>query len=1685
MNAAERIARLRAANPAAVDLALVCALAARVEPTLLRRFRLLLPHADAAAEADLWFSDLLAGRDATAIALDPLVAEALREELRRPERAELREAAAGEICDAHAGAHWSVRLEERIRYLHVAQSPDADEEIDDLLLAALDQLRTEPDARGVARWLLGAAGRLPRQITERTVGRASAAAAMLHLDRQAPPTTLLNAGESQVWLPWLADVLPRVSVPVQLLDGAVVLGSRGPDAVLLPDVPDTNPLVIEVRWCDGARTVSQQARFRLDEPVQVETGTRVATLVTLTGAAYDLAADYAPGEVTSAGLRFDHIMQALRPCLGREKELSELKSALRNPSVSWLGITGRPGSGTSTLLVAAADAARADGIAVIEHFFTPETQDEASIRRSCLAQLEECYSEEFRRLPPTATDPDAGLEATLGTLAELKAFRRRPLIIVLDNLQVERGGHRPAGQDRGGRLVAAFDRRGQSPLSRPPFPDWLPAGARYIVTVSSLPEVRKDMGVQPLRVVELSRQSDRRVCLAMIEQDRATLKRAFASPIDRMALAELADDLPARLGKILRWVARQPAGTVTTGSIPRILTVFWPKVRGALESQFGEDSAAELLDILRAAHGRHTWQDCVDDHRWPEFWQACLTAKLVTDVPPDGIVELTAPTATEILLDSALSGDRYLGLRDETPPMFAHTASPTRVAAAVDHALAIGDLTTAYQLCTDLTMLRRRYAEDALALLTDLDTVATALDQDGSFTLSMTSTDPRSLTADLTSLHSIVQHIYKAGIPPAEFAPALYDRLAQHDILRRAVPDFASESAPLPPLRVRQMLSEQDIRTSTRPLTSPGPVLAIARLADVQINTLAGPEDVVLITRSDLRTIDGTVLISEWSNAVGAARGRSGGFALWTTDSVWIDDRMKITSNGPIDHAEQLETGLAIADRDGGVTIIPTGLTIQYGRWLPGHGARVTAIIEVTLVVRTIEVVVACLVASEDGTIRMPSPTGTDPQTFAGHRAAVRALVDCRGQAARRREPYPWMEGHGQSTFVSGADDGCLLEWRFDDPTHPVSRWQGTAAITCLDERDGTIMFGTADGQVGTWNPDSGESTTLGSHIGPVRGITVLSDSLVVSWAGSVRFWDLRRPGPLTDNAIGFPGGVRDVLLGKNTYTVLCGDNSVQRRPRPDLAPAAEHSERTCLEIVNGIIHTGLDDKLVQVFPDALLDTAHDGGPFVRAVALNGSAAAAIDRHGWIRYVPPQAPPDGTPPTVDLIAADRADRVATATGQVINAWEMNTAGNIDMFDDNLLRIASRDAPAQVTSLTMSRLGLIVAGLANSNTMVFDSPSLQFVRTLTGRGTPITAVAALPDGTVLTGSSAGVIQCWPADSAHGPVTYPQRAGRITAMAVVEPWLITAGEDGAILLWATNSPRPVHEINIGAPVVALAAEAKLVAARDTHGRLWTFDLDPPQTELSPPQHLTAQIQETEPNGTMLVELTDLSNEPYEITAIRASINGQTAHIATRMPWPLLEPDGTFIVPSRPLANQPLIIACTTADIRRGGLSSSLKLKINVASRRILGYRTHQTLELTTQKATGRSVFLSYVHGSDSDAYVKSLAAYLTNAGVPVWLDKSSIMYGDRLDRVIADSIDTCAAVIVVMTPEAQKSAWVSIEIGLALDRNKPIIPLLLRGSPLHGLSDIQYEDVTGGRMPSARLVSYLRELISIRE
>lgn len=69
------------------------------------------------------------------------------------------------------------------------------------------------------------------------------------------------------------------------------------------------------------------------------------------------------------------------------------------------------------------------------------------------------------------------------------------------------------------------------------------------------------------------------------------------------------------------------------------------------------------------------------------------------------------------------------------------------------------------------------------------------------------------------------------------------------------------------------------------------------------------------------------------------------------------------------------------------------------------------------------------------------------------------------------------------------------------------------------------------------------------------------------------------------------------------------------------------------------------------------------------------------------------------------------------------------------------------------------------------------------------------------------------------------------------------------------------------------------------------------------------------------------------------------------------------------------------------------------------------------------------------------MRDLAAHLTANGVPTWYD-NEIESGAFFAEKISQAIESSAAIIVVLTPEAAASIWVNREIAHAEHLGKPI-------------------------------------------
>ncbi len=120
----------------------------------------------------------------------------------------------------------------------------------------------------------------------------------------------------------------------------------------------------------------------------------------------------------------------------------------------------------------------------------------------------------------------------------------------------------------------------------------------------------------------------------------------------------------------------------------------------------------------------------------------------------------------------------------------------------------------------------------------------------------------------------------------------------------------------------------------------------------------------------------------------------------------------------------------------------------------------------------------------------------------------------------------------------------------------------------------------------------------------------------------------------------------------------------------------------------------------------------------------------------------------------------------------------------------------------------------------------------------------------------------------------------------------------------------------------------------------------------------------------------------------------------------------------------------------------------------------------------------VFISYSR-RDKD-YARQIADHLGGSGFAVWID-DQIDYGDAWFEQINGAIQSCAAFVLLMSPEAEESEWVRKEILLAKRYKKPIFPLLLAGEEFPIVIDIQFADVKDGSLPGTDFHRRLRRAV----
>ncbi len=127
------------------------------------------------------------------------------------------------------------------------------------------------------------------------------------------------------------------------------------------------------------------------------------------------------------------------------------------------------------------------------------------------------------------------------------------------------------------------------------------------------------------------------------------------------------------------------------------------------------------------------------------------------------------------------------------------------------------------------------------------------------------------------------------------------------------------------------------------------------------------------------------------------------------------------------------------------------------------------------------------------------------------------------------------------------------------------------------------------------------------------------------------------------------------------------------------------------------------------------------------------------------------------------------------------------------------------------------------------------------------------------------------------------------------------------------------------------------------------------------------------------------------------------------------------------------------------------------------------------------SGGHVFVSY--GRADGAYVRRLVTALTRAGVDLWYDQD-LAAGQPWKPQLLERIESCRALLLVMSTDAAVSEWVAREVAHAREYKKRILPLWVEGEILFGLNPMQVVDVRDGGLPPDAFVNQLQGMAPLR-
>ena len=91
----------------------------------------------------------------------------------------------------------------------------------------------------------------------------------------------------------------------------------------------------------------------------------------------------------------------------------------------------------------------------------------------------------------------------------------------------------------------------------------------------------------------------------------------------------------------------------------------------------------------------------------------------------------------------------------------------------------------------------------------------------------------------------------------------------------------------------------------------------------------------------------------------------------------------------------------------------------------------------------------------------------------------------------------------------------------------------------------------------------------------------------------------------------------------------------------------------------------------------------------------------------------------------------------------------------------------------------------------------------------------------------------------------------------------------------------------------------------------------------------------------------------------------------------------------------------------------------------------------------------VFISYSRQDKEIA--EYICSILNDKGINYWIDKEGIYSSVNYKEVIVDAIDTAKAIIFISSVNSNSSNYVIREIGYSVNKEKPILPIMVDEMP----------------------------------